>query len=75
MKKPDPKIFTMAIEVLGVSPEQCIYVGDHPVNDIQGAANIGMGAIWLKVNQPWKEGLTAKPLFVIQQLDELLELL
>lgn len=75
VKKPDPKIFTMAIEALRVSPEQCIYVGDHPVNDIQGAAGIGMEAIWLKGNQPWREELTAKPLFVIQQLDELLELL
>lgn len=71
MKKPDPKIFTMALDYFELKPEQCIYIGDHPVNDIEGAANVGMETIWMKVNQPWRDGLAAKPLFVIHQLDEL----
>jgi putative hydrolase of the HAD superfamily len=56
----------LALRKLELSPEQCIYIGDHPVNDIEGAAKIGMKTIWMKVNQPWKEGLTAKPLHCIQ---------
>ncbi|RIX53682.1 HAD family hydrolase [Paenibacillus nanensis] len=75
VKKPDPTIYRMAIDRLGLQPDQCIYVGDHPINDIQGAADCGMEAIWLKVNQPWREELTAKPLYVIFQLEELLHLL
>jgi putative hydrolase of the HAD superfamily len=74
-KKPDPKIFELALMKLELSPEQCIYIGDHPVNDIEGAAKIGMKTIWMKVNQPWKDGLTAKPLHSIKRLNELFELI
>ncbi|SEB56166.1 HAD family hydrolase [Paenibacillus sp. GP183] len=75
IKKPDPKIFELALRKLELSPEQCIFIGDHPVNDIEGAAKIGMKTIWMKVNQPWKDGLTAKPLHSIERLNELYELI
>lgn len=75
VKKPDPRIFEMALMELELTPEQCIYIGDHPVNDIEGASRVGMGTIWMKVNQPWKDGLTVKPLHTIEKLSELFELL
>lgn len=75
IKKPDPRIFEMAVRKLAVKPEECIYIGDHPINDIQGASEIGMKTIWLRVNQPWKEGLSAKPLHIIDNLSELLDLI
>jgi putative hydrolase of the HAD superfamily len=75
IKKPDPKIFELALTKLELSPEQCIFIGDHPVNDIEGAAKIGMKTIWMKVNQPWKDELTAKPIYSIEKLNELYELI
>ncbi len=75
IKKPDPRIFEMAINKLELRPEECIYIGDHPINDIDGAARIGMETVWIKVNQPWKDGLMAKPLYSLNQLSDLLELL
>lgn len=75
IKKPDPRIFAFAAEALGLRPEQCLYVGDHPVNDIEGASSFGMATIWLQVNQPWREGLAAKPLHTIRRLDELMALI
>jgi len=74
-KKPDPEIFEMALEKLGLRAEQCVYIGDHPVNDIEGASRIGMKTIWMKANQPWKDGLTATPLYSIDRLSSLLELI
>jgi HAD superfamily hydrolase (TIGR01509 family) len=38
--KPDPKIFTVACQRLGVAPERALMVGDSPEND-GGAAAIG----------------------------------
>jgi len=73
-KKPDPRIFELALHRLRLLPEECIYIGDHPVNDMEGAAKIGMSTIWIKVNQPWREGITSKPLHTIHQLDELIGL-
>lgn len=46
IKKPDPQIFKRALERLGVSPEDSIFVGDHPENDVKAAQNVGMKAIW-----------------------------
>ncbi|RAP76141.1 HAD family hydrolase [Paenibacillus montanisoli] len=75
VKKPDAKIFEMALERLGLLAGECIFIGDHPVNDIEGASSAGMETIWIQVNHPWREELTAKPLHTIRQLGELIELL
>lgn len=45
--KPHPELFRRAAARLGVAPENCVYVGDHPINDIQGAISAGMQAIYL----------------------------
>lgn len=45
--KPDPELFRRAAARLGLAPQQCLFVGDHPVNDIQGALSAGMQAIFL----------------------------
>lgn len=75
VKKPDPAIFAMAAEQLQVKAEQCLYVGDHPVNDIAGASRAGMRTIWIEVNQPWRADLDAEPLHRIKRLQELPSLL
>jgi HAD superfamily hydrolase (TIGR01662 family) len=43
--KPDPSIFLMACEALGVHPTRCIMVGDRIDNDIAPAKALGMAAI------------------------------
>ncbi|MBQ7037835.1 MAG: riboflavin biosynthesis protein RibF [Clostridia bacterium] len=45
--KPHPELFRRAAARLGVAPENCVYVGDHPINDIKGAKSAGMQAIYL----------------------------
>jgi putative hydrolase of the HAD superfamily len=37
VEKPDPKIFQIAMERMGVGPENAIYVGDVPAVDVVGA--------------------------------------
>ena len=49
--KPQPEIFLYTAEKLGVKTEECIYVGDHPVNDIKGALSAGMKAV--RMNWGW----------------------
>lgn len=57
--KPDPGIFTYTADKLGLKPEECLYVGDHPVNDIQGALAAGFSA--LRMNFGWFENLDLRP--------------
>lgn len=51
LKKPDSQIFLRALNRLNVSPHEAVYVGDHPVNDIKGAKNVGIKTILKKNNQ------------------------
>jgi 2-haloalkanoic acid dehalogenase type II len=45
--KPDPRIFYYLAEVLGLAPEQILYVGDWPMPDIVGARRAGVPVAWL----------------------------
>nr|WP_218944598.1 HAD family hydrolase [Acinetobacter sp. YH12208] len=65
--KPQPEIFQITAQRLGVLPEHCLYIGDHPVNDIQGAKNAGMHALWMQGFHPDAEEIQYK----IQQLPEI----
>jgi putative hydrolase of the HAD superfamily len=58
-KKPDPRIFELAAAEIGVPPERCWFVGDHPVNDIAGARTAGMRAAWLSGFHSPVEGIEA----------------
>ncbi|MBU9714148.1 HAD family hydrolase [Evansella tamaricis] len=53
MKKPHPKIFYRALEKLELLPQQSIFIGDHPENDVKAAQSVGMNTIWKKDDQ-WK---------------------
>ena len=45
--KPHPEAFRAAAAVLGVEPDEAVYVGDRPFEDIHGAQLAGMRAIWV----------------------------
>jgi putative hydrolase of the HAD superfamily len=47
IKKPDPRIFRMGLEKLGVNASEAIFVGDNPLLDVAGATAVGIRAIWL----------------------------
>ncbi len=42
LKKPDPAIYRLACERLGVDPAECVYVGDGDSNELTGAQAVGM---------------------------------
>lgn len=48
ISKPNPEIFLHTAQKLEVTPEHCLYIGDHPINDIQGAENAGMQSLWME---------------------------
>lgn len=52
IKKPEPEIFERLLEKLKISSSECVFVGDHPNNDVKGAQNVGMIGIWKK-DQQW----------------------
>ena len=45
--KPDRRIFDRAAELLGVRNEECVFVGDDPTADVEGALGADMEAVWI----------------------------
>jgi putative hydrolase of the HAD superfamily len=74
IKKPDPRIFAIALEQLQLEAAHVWMVGDHPVNDVLGARGAGLTGVWLKgARHAWPDD--AERGLEIARLPELLELL
>ena len=44
--KPDPQIYEQGLQALHVRPDEAIFVGDGGWNELSGAAQVGLRAIW-----------------------------
>jgi putative hydrolase of the HAD superfamily len=49
IKKPDPRIYLIATKQLGVTPEECMYIGDGDSNELTGALQGGMYPVMIRV--------------------------
>jgi putative hydrolase of the HAD superfamily len=48
VSKPDPRIYELACEELGVEPADCLFVGDGANDELPGAERAGMTAVQLR---------------------------
>lgn len=56
-RKPDPALFRMIAAELGVSPPDCLYVGDGGGYELTGASGCGMRAVMLRAAD-WSDNET-----------------
>jgi putative hydrolase of the HAD superfamily len=68
VEKPDPGIFEEALEASGVDRHRVVHVGNDPVTDISGAAEVGIDTVLVD-----RGGNVFAPeaTFVIRDLSEL----
>lgn len=70
--KPHPAMYLEALRRAKVQPYEAIHIGDHPVQDIQAAHDLGMKTIWINwLNYPWP--LDFQPDATVTSFEELLE--
>ena len=50
--KPSRRPFTLVAKRLGLQPRNCVYIGDNPNTDIEGAKGVGMMMILVKRRSP-----------------------
>lgn len=78
LRKPDPAIYLLAARCIGSIPENCAYVGDNPVRDVEGALDAGYGSMILfeDAGTADREGKkpTKLPDFRIKSIPEVLDL-
>jgi putative hydrolase of the HAD superfamily len=48
MMKPDRRLYLRMAELLGVEPEECLFVGDGAYRELQGAADAGMSPVLIR---------------------------
>lgn len=49
--KPDPRAFQRAVDITGVAPDRILFVDDQPIS-VQGAADVGIEAMWFDISSP-----------------------
>lgn len=54
VRKPNPQIFALGVEALGMKAEETVVVGDSMDKDINPAKSLGCNTIWLK-GEPWND--------------------
>ncbi len=74
--KPDRRIFDEAVRRAGVKNEEALFVGDHPINDIQGALGADMKAVRMNYGDFKGKGLGTEGVAAeIEEITQLLDLI
>jgi HAD superfamily hydrolase (TIGR01549 family) len=75
-RKPSPYIFKEALDRLQVKPEEAVYIGDSPLEDIKGAREAGVRVVFVRsqfysfddlAKSSQKADFTAKNLFEVYE--------
>lgn len=73
--KPHPAMFELALRKSGVEAQQTLHVGDNPLDDVLGAQQAGLRAVWVnRYDKPWPDEVPRAHLDVVS-IRALVELL
>ena len=53
VQKPETKPFEVMSKKLGIEPQNLLYVGDNPLNDVEGSRKAGYTPVWVKTIGNW----------------------
>lgn len=71
-RKPDPRLFTKALNALKLKPEDVLFVGNDMYRDIHGARELGVKTVFFSSNQGRKTMDGVAPDYIIYNFRELL---
>jgi putative hydrolase of the HAD superfamily len=74
-RKPDKRLFDVALEAMGVAAEHTLYVGNDMHRDVYGAREAGLKTVMFDSDQGKKEHLGCVPDYTITDHRELLKIL
>lgn len=73
--KPHPAVYHHTLNLLDTQPENAIYIGDRPANDVAGANEAGLTSVFIHPPHLERQLNGIKPDFTITTLSELLPIL
>ena len=78
LRKPDPKMYRLGCDALGLKPEECVSVADNLDRDITGAKDAGIGAnvLFISPAKLAKKTITDanRPDFIVHRFLDILDL-
>ena len=73
--KPAAEPFEIFAQRIGIDPKDMMYVGDHPLNDVEGSRRVGYTPVWVKTTGTWFFTDIEKAPYEVDTVAELPELL
>ena len=73
--KPNTKPFEVMAQRLGIQPQNMIYVGDFPVNDIEASRKAGYIPVWVMTMKYWLFPEIEVPEFCIKDVSKVPEII
>ncbi|MEJ1241947.1 HAD family hydrolase [Chryseolinea sp. T2] len=70
MGKPDPEMLLLPFHEHGIIPDRILFIGDHPQEDMSGAASVGMKTCWIRGHQALSE-VPIKPDVIVESIHDL----
>ena len=71
-RKPEPEMYSMALQKMGLSPQEVIFVGNDMYRDVYGAHEMGMKTVFFRSNQGEQNFCGADADYIIYNFPELL---
>lgn len=72
-KKPEEAIYRACLAALGLDPAACVFVGDHPLFDVEAPRALGMRAVWLRNARHPPPAIADATIDRLDQLPDILE--
>ena len=69
-EKPNPIAFQSICKLMGCGLGEAVYVGDHPINDVDGARKAGMIPVWFRSVDIWFDSIPPSP-YSVNRLGEI----
>jgi HAD superfamily hydrolase (TIGR01549 family) len=74
-RKPNPKIFNYVLEELSAEPNEVIHVGDSFEEDVIGAKNVGMKAVWICREKSVSINSVTQPDYIVNSITDAFNLI
>ena len=72
-RKPDPRLFQIALDKIGAGPQEVLFVGNDMHRDVFGARNLGIKTVFFASNQGRHHMEGVEPDYIIYRFSELRE--
>ena len=73
--KPDRFLFDKMAELLGCENAEMVYIGDHPLNDVDASRRAGYTPVWVRTSGVWSHPDIEKCELQVDNVSELLKFL